>query len=425
MGRKTLLISVAVSAAIVFAGLLTAFLLLDGRESGDEVRVYSSYANDPQMWQHIFDYDGEYDFSSLPAGAILPHHIIDAKELNKFYKGLAAAYEGKKNNKPDLFIIFGPNHYQAGEANVQTCFDCVYETFNGDLEVDREAAVALVASGAADRRDATFENEHAIHSHSQFIKKYFPEAKILPIVFQWKMPVAELKPVAKWILGNIVDKSSFSIASVDFSHYVSAEMADFHDESSWASIANFDFENIYDLEIDSPSSVYTLMGLVHDSGYNSAQRLAHTNTQDLTPEKIARTTSHQFITFSKGNVAQQNVVTALVFNDDFGNSALGIFNSWDWWPDGVRVGPLPFPELNAIRGEEDRFLMGADYIVFKLKDGECEVGTQNGLEISFCWNEAGGINVSVGTEKLTVKDASREHPVQILYKNAVLTHKKL
>lgn len=371
MGRKTLLTSVACSLVII-AGL-TALLFLYPKNKP----IQSPYPNDVKMWNHIFSSKGDWQVEQTK-GAILPHHIIVADYINNFYKSLA------KVASPKLFVIIGPNHYQNGAEDVQTCFDCVYKTTEGEVNIDKKMASLLVNNRVAERDDKTFQNEHAIFSHTPFIKHYFPNAKILPIVFQWKTPKEKVDKVIDSLIKNLGNRDNiFFIASVDFSHYVTKNIADIHDESSFATISNFDFNNIYDLEIDSPSSIYAIEKLMKNFGYQKVDRLAHTNTQDFLPTPIARTTSHQFITFSKGPQNKiEKTITALFLNGPFKNLGIGILDSWNWMPET----PLKYPEVNSIRGEEDRFLTGFDYIIFDLPKNECKSYLQNGLKINFCNN---------------------------------------
>lgn len=342
--------------------------------------IQSPYQGDVKMWNHIFESGEGWNLGenrgTVGIGAIVPHHIVVWEEINNFYKTLASV------SKPKLFVIFGPNHYESGDADIQTCFECVYRTVEGDVAVDKETATELVSDGILARDDKTFANEHAIFSHAPFIKHYFKDAEILPILLKWETPNEEVEEVTEWILKNFSGRDDvFFIASVDFSHYVPKEVAAIHDESSFATISNFDFENVYDLEIDSPASIYAIMKVMNGMGNNLAKRFAHTNTQDFLSEKISRTTSHQFILFFEGeSVKTVKTVSVLVLGKAFIDVGFDVLDSWRWRPSGE----ILYPELNNIRGEEDRFLMGYDYIVSDLPEDKCREFSQNGLEVKFC-----------------------------------------
>jgi len=337
--------------------------------SGGE-KIYSLYPGDTRMWEHIFEVEELHDFESVPLGAIIPHHMVVDVEIAKFYASIEAVIE------PSVVVVIGPNHYENGEANIQTCRDCVYDTVNGDVEVGRELVDKLLDEKVAERLDETFIKEHSIFSHTPFIKKYFPEVQIVPILLQWEMPVEEVSRLAEWLDDNLPE-DALVIASVDFSHYISAEAADFHDQSAFATISNFDFANLYDLEVDSPSSLYALLDLMKRRGYMKAERFAHTNLQDFLTARVEETTSHQFFGFFKGEGEKVQGVSIMTV-EDYDNN-LGLVDNWDWEKENNRG------LLRDLRGAEDRFLTGSDFLVFDLDEG-CSLKEQNGWKISFCKN---------------------------------------
>ena len=342
--------------------------LIACNEPDKKMAIYSMYPGDLDMWDHIFKTDGEYKFDSAPLGVIIPHHMIAAEQITKFYKGLSKVID------PELVIVVGPNHYENGSANIQTCKTCLYKTEKGDTELDDEFIDDIIDDGIASLQDDTFIKEHAIFSHTPFIKNFFPEAKIVPLVLQWEMPVDEVLKLSEWLDENLPD-DTLIIASVDFSHYISLEAANFHDRSTFASISNFDFENIYDLEVDSPSSIYLILDLMKRRGFNSAERLEHTNLDQFLSQPSGYSTSHQYFAFYEGETLPVAGISVMLLN---GITDLGVVDNWNW----DRVVRKPEDDvLYYLRGNEDRFLTGSDYLIF---DFECHDLTQNGMKIKFC-----------------------------------------
>lgn len=375
MGRKTLLATIV--SLLIFSGLL--FNHLKNNE-----KITYPYEEDFKMWNHLLDQSSnDFDIPEnlIPQGAILPHHIIVAKQLNQFYKTLSKKVNAK------TFIIFSPNHYQEGNANIQTCTNCIYKTTNDDLRTETSLAKKIIKNDLAKENKSLFKNEHGIYSHSQFIKYYFPNAKILPIVFKWNTPKEEIEKLTNWLSKNTDAKETFFMASVDFSHYIKSDTAKMHDISSWGSIYNFDFDNIYDLEIDSPASIYAILKIMENKKNQKTIQVANTNTQDFySNEIIEKTTSHQFIYFFKGKNSPEklNTITSLVFTKEFPNpKQLNIFNSWIWQPDGSGT-ENKNESLKDIRGDEDRFLTGADLIIFDLEENTCKNFSQNEKTIKIC-----------------------------------------
>jgi hypothetical protein len=201
---------------------------------------------------------------------------------------------------------------------------------------------------------------------------------------QWKIHEEEVLKLSEWLNKNLSD-NDLVLASVDFSHYQSKEMADFHDQSSFATINNFDLNNVYDLEIDSPSSIYLMLDLMKKRGYEKTERFAHTNLQDFMKAYQKRTTSHQFIGFFKGKNETKKGLSLLSFGNMPQNNILDLIDNWNWNRTYKQDSDETiFKYLKDIKGEEDRFLTGSDFNIFDLNDGTCEQKKQNELTISFC-----------------------------------------
>ncbi|MBI5754426.1 AmmeMemoRadiSam system protein B [Candidatus Peregrinibacteria bacterium] len=362
----------------LFGLTLAISVVVFGCGRAEKLKITYTYPGDKEMWNQIFKVKEPYKFESVPLGVILPHHLIVAEELAKTYTGLAAV------TQPKLIVVISPNHYEDGEADIQTCEKCEFQTTNGPVEMDDDFNNGLVKAGVADFNDDTFIKEHGIYNHAPFIKKYFPEAKIVPIVLKWKIPKEKVEALANWLDKNLpVD--ALVVTSVDFSHYVPLEVADFHDWSSYATIKNFNYDNVYDLEIDSPSSIYAMLKLMEKRGYKKAERFAHTNLQDYVSHRES-TTSHQFFSFYKGAADVVKSVTIANFESmPVVNNGLSFNKGWFW---DINKNPAKNDRdwnfLKNLRGQEDRFLVGSDFMIFDLESGKCREEEQNSMKIAFC-----------------------------------------
>gem|GEM_PF-1248673 len=390
--------------------LFVCVLLLISGCGNSSVQIKSMYDGDTLMWEHIFASSPEVNFKNAPLGVIMPHHMIVAPEIAKFYKGLSKVID------PDVIVIISPNHYQNGDENIQTCQNCLYKTIDGELLLDKDLIDKMIKDGLAVAKDETFIKEHGISNHAPFIKRFFPNAKVVPIVLKWETSQEETVVLSKWLQNNL-PKNSLVIASVDFSHYLPLEEANFHDISSYTTIKNFDYDNIYDLEIDSPPSISTITHLMEDFGYMYVQRFNHTNNQDYRSTPQVSTTSHQFIAFTNGQKQIEKSATILSFGNIATESSggLGFYDNYRWNINSKNQKSEVSPYLRDIRGDEDRFLVGADYLVFDLPQNNCTMKDQNNLKISFCkFDQKDKINEQIKTIKKQKLDGANY--VYLLYK---------
>lgn len=384
---KTILLGVAAIGCIQF------FIAC----SPQDVVVKSMYEGDDKMWTKVFSAQPPIVFPDKPFGVILPHHMVVGDELTKFYKGL------EKTIDPPVVVIISPNHYQNGENPVQTCLSCTYETIEGDVSLDSQLIEKIISDKIATAQGDTFIKEHGLYNHAPYIKKFFPKAKFIPIALKWEATLEETETLAKWLNENLPE-DALVVASVDFSHYITAEAANFHDITSFATIKNFDYENIYNLEVDSPPSLSTITHLMQLRGYEKVQRFQHTNNQDYRTEPIDSTTSHQFIGFFKGEKQLEKSVTIFSVGNiktpaakpvsiPVSNGFFGFYDNYRWNISGHDPNLDGSLYLRDIRGQEDRFLVGANFIVFNLPINTCTIKVKNGLRISFCeFNQNGKIS---------------------------------
>ena len=351
------------------------------------------YDNDLKMWNHIFSSEPAIDFKSAPFGVILPHNMIVGYELTKFYKGLV------KVTNPSVVVVISPNHYENGDPDIQTCQNCSYETINGILPLQTDLIQKMVQDGIAAPFDNTFTKEHGIYNHAPYIRKFFPQAKLVPITLKWETTQEDTVKLSKWLSANLPE-DSLVIGSVDFSHYIPLEAASFHDIASYSTIKNFDYGNMYDLEIDSPPSISTITHLMEERGFMDAQRFQHTNNQDYHAERVDSTTSHEFIAFFKGQKQPEKSLTIMSFGNiadsqsikNNTDSGLKFYDNYRWNINAANPNTEINEYLRDIRGYEDRYLVGADFVVFDLPKNSCQLHEQNGLHISFCeFNQNGQI----------------------------------
>ncbi|MBN1500368.1 MAG: AmmeMemoRadiSam system protein B [Spirochaetes bacterium] len=321
-----------------------------------------NYPDDLKMWEHITGAESAVEFSAPPKGLILPHHTITSRETAGIYRKLSAVIH------PERIIILSPDHYETAVSGIVAGENVLFPTVFGNLTVDSEFVERMNKASISDIQDSPFKKEHGIYYHAPFIKKYFPDAQIVPVLFGWKNSLRDNAKFAEWINDNTDDKTLI-IASVDFSHFQPKNVSDFHDEMSYKAISGFNLNKIYDLEIDSPSSVFVLLKLMELSGCKKSERLLHTNSSDFTKLNERESTSHQYFAFSAGKNEKVDLFTVLLpGNIDLHNDSLFVKTGWEWDRSYDCNNDLSVERyLKNLRGREDRFFTGSDLYVFDLR----------------------------------------------------------
>ena len=302
--------------------------------------LHYSYFADIKMFEKFYNGVKQEALNEKIIGGILPHHLIVGEEFAKYFEAL-------KNQNPEVIVVVGPNHYNKGSKDILTTPHS-YKTPYGELEVDTSIIEKLTKYPLIGIDKYPFDNEHSISSEVAFIKKTFPQTKIVPLILKSYTKEEDAEYLGQ-LLSKILPQNSLVLASVDFSHYQPEVVADFHDKTSFSTIQNFDFESIYELEIDSPASIYTLLTYLKQK---SAQKIVYsvsTNSASYTNQpEIEITTSHFFLAFTEGDVRPQVGISVLHFGD-------AIF---DRYIKNIIEKESKDVILEKLAGEENRFFRG-------------------------------------------------------------------
>ena len=224
-------------------------------------------------------------------GAIVSHHFYAERQIAGLFQALGA-------QDPKTIVVIGPNHFGAGTGRAQIS-GWSYKTPWGDLATDKELYEKLLATGLVKNEETTFEREHSISVLVGFIKHQFPEAKFLPIVIKRNYSLLEAQNLAEG-LRRLLPEDSLVIASVDFSHHVTNQVAQSQDRKTLKMLENFDYAGISKLKpeaMDSPPSIIAFLKYLELKG---AKKMEYTNTnQALLSGNLSNTdvTSYFFATF--------------------------------------------------------------------------------------------------------------------------------
>lgn len=214
-------------------------------------------------------------------GIILPHHELAKEILNQSFQKL------KENSNPKTIVIYGANHYFP-----------ISETYTSTRQIRNDfKLVNLLAN------DARVEKDHSIQTLLPYIKEYFPEAKVIPILVSTRYQSLEgLNSEVKNFLKAFGGEKTLYIASVDFAHNLSLEEGLSKNKESIENITNFDYENILkyqDDHIDSPLAITSLLLTMENLGATSWETWYTTHGALVTGNLDLNSTSYVIGSFTK------------------------------------------------------------------------------------------------------------------------------
>jgi AmmeMemoRadiSam system protein B len=210
--------------------IVAALLLLLGSATGGSSAADNPFlpAQDPVPL--LAAIDKEQPAFTPPAGVTgitVPHHLLAADLIAR---GFWAASAGEY----DLIILISPDHFHVTTkpfATTREDLKTVFGTLASDSDsVERVAADPLVETLP------TIETEHGVMAVAPFAVRFFPSAKVLPLLVSvnateadWAAMAAELEP--------LLDDRTLIVQSTDYSHYRPIGEAVARDQESLAAIS--------------------------------------------------------------------------------------------------------------------------------------------------------------------------------------------
>lgn len=299
LSAKQKLVIYALSAVVIIL-LSAAFWIISQSklprnlaEQPDVQRFHYAYFMQKNFYTGILNPAEAEPIAEKVYGGIVSHHFFVEREIAKLF----SLWRGQKIR---TVVILGPNHFSAGKADVFVSRQG-YRTPWGELGVDAEFIEQLIANGAAENEEAPFEREHSISVEAGFIKYYFPQARIVPVIIKHNVSKTKIQKLAQNLI-SLLPEDSIVLASVDFSHHVANQTARLQDKKSIALLQKFDADGIWKLppnQMDSPAAIY---GLLKYLEYKQAKKMRYWNTNQAIISgnlSSADVTSYVFASFTK------------------------------------------------------------------------------------------------------------------------------
>jgi len=232
--------------------------------------------------------------TTISAG-VVPHHPLAKEIIEDFF-----LYISSKEN-PKTVVLLSPDHFKAGSIVGRSFISVKPDTkrFHG-IMVNDEILQRLASLNKIAFKNSYLSFDHGITTLLPYIKQYLKDSKIVPILIPSTITKEELNQIT-YDLDSYSDIETIVVASVDFSHYLPPEVADFHDLKSIADLINFKEDHFERLEVDSWQALYIARLFAKLRGRESPKIIAHKRSSDfLKFSKLKETTSYFSVVFEKG-----------------------------------------------------------------------------------------------------------------------------
>lgn len=242
---------------------------------------------------------------NISAG-VVPHHLLAEKIIDDFFSYISS------KDKPETIILLSPDHFNAGNIvgnSFITVRPDIQEFYN--LKIDEPLIKNLSSKHELIFSNSSISFDHGITDLIPFVKKYFPDSKIVPFIIPFNISREETEQFAI-SLNSLASLKTIVIASVDFSHYLPPSVAEFHDIKSIRALINFQKEDFKNLEVDSWQALYISRAFARLRNKEFPKLIGYANSNSfLEDTAIEEVTSYFSVVFEKEKQKEQEKIKEL------------------------------------------------------------------------------------------------------------------
>ena len=226
-----------------------------------------------------------------PRIGISSHHLLVYPIMDAYFKHLSEL-------KPDIknFIIISPSHFDQGFKNISLS-SLPWNLGDITVKVNKKYIADILKHLNLNEDRRSFHMEHGIYSLLPFIKKYFPDSKIVPILIKQKknqyLKIVKLKNSIKKILVN--DKNSFLLMSIDFSHHAGKTVTEKRDKKNMFALKNIDIDYYNKIWCDNTIGIRLMYKIIRDLKFKQSSIFCHTNGSKYLNKNIEDITSYFWV----------------------------------------------------------------------------------------------------------------------------------
>lgn len=254
---------------------------------------YSLWSDSPEKYLEVIKSQSAPRVGPHPRiirAGIVTHHFLAHRLMVDFFQCLKAVSSPKK------ILLIGPNHYHQGTQPISLS-SLPWRTPFGPLRADRSSIARIQARLGLPEDPDAFSGEHSLGVLIPFVKFYFPDAEIVPVLLKAGVSEPMLEGFSDILLEFLRQPSHLVILSMDFSHDCSAETADTADQAARKAVASLQDDQTSGLHVDCRSGLRVLLKTLRRLDNVQVDFRDHTNSAVLTGHRGQTNVTSYFTIF--------------------------------------------------------------------------------------------------------------------------------
>lgn len=252
--------------------------------SSEEIFLTSVY-NNKENYNDVFSKLNEVGAKPKAKAGIVSHHFLAKQMIADFYNTVG------DGDISTVFLI-SPDHYNNfyPAGTIAYTSNLTWQTPFGNLLVNNKIIDHLIKKKRVELNDPLLAMEHGIYVEIPFIKRFFPKAKIVPLIVNMKNNYNDFLLLGKEIR-KISGNSSVLIVSSDFSHNLSIEESETKDKLSIEVLSNLKSGELKEINNDCRQCLAVLQGFLSEKNYDF-NLIDSKNSFDFSDHKDETVTSY-------------------------------------------------------------------------------------------------------------------------------------
>jgi AmmeMemoRadiSam system protein B len=220
----------------------------------------------------------------------VPHHDIALDMILRFYARVSSGRDVRR------VWLFAPDHFRRARRAVAVC-PSDWTLSAGTLRADGVGVESILKMRMVEARPDLFAAEHGVTIHIPLIRRFLPDATVVPIVLRPDMPDMALLRLRNG-LKHLIRDGDLIILSMDLSHYRTPEGLASEDIRTLRVLSEMSPLKTARIDADASRAAALVLLLLKDMGASRGEVMEHADSSSILGRRVESGTSYATLIYS-------------------------------------------------------------------------------------------------------------------------------